>query len=535
MTASCCRGHKWWFVIIVTIVASLSFVVSGYDVGTTAVSPTRVFVNEWKEGDTAALENNRHLQYQPPAIYSSDNTYTVTTNKNWFQRMGDSFWSAFFGVLLCFGAPILLFWNEGRAVKRRKQIEYVAKHTKTNVTTNDSNNEGALVHVVGLAKPRQSVESGGEGSTLQDSVFGVPPYDSAKDLLVLQRRVEMMQWVEHSDSKTEKTAGGGSQTTTTYSYNKEWRHHPVDSFMFHHTGYQNPPMKYQGETFHCEGGAELKMDMATFRLSDQLHHKIPATEQYNTAVHGAPPPSSIKLVEGGSRYGSVSEGEPIWTDTSTLEFGSRPADVGTHRVTWAFSRPCKVSIIAQQWRNGLTEWTSPDGSFTCCRLQTGERTLGQMIEDMRLENHILTWLLRLIGFLLWGFALQSIAKPLEVIFDLGTIPFLHFEPGTIVAWLTGVVAFLIAFALSLIVIAIAWIFYRPLLGMTLLAIAMALFWFLPKPERDIDSAEGGSGVAASISTSSCPGGSLVGCTNICRDLMDAAYKICIESCVEKCA
>jgi hypothetical protein len=68
-------------------------------------------------------------------------------------------------------------------------------------------------------------------------------------------------------------------------------------------------------------------------------------------------------------------------------------------------------------------------------------------------------------------------KPLSVFADV--IPLL----GSVVGAGAGVIAFLLAAAGSLITISIAWIFYRPLLGIGLLALAGVALFFLFKRSR----------------------------------------------------
>ena len=66
-----------------------------------------------------------------------------------------------------------------------------------------------------------------------------------------------------------------------------------------------------------------------------------------------------------------------------------------------------------------------------------------------------------IGFML-------IAKPLAVLGDI--VPFI----GTLIGFGTGLLAFVMAGVLSLVTVAIAWIAYRPMLGVALIALAIAL-------------------------------------------------------------
>ncbi|MCI5166345.1 MAG: hypothetical protein D3903_09665, partial [Candidatus Electrothrix sp. GM3_4] len=84
------------------------------------------------------------------------------------------------------------------------------------------------------------------------------------------------------------------------------------------------------------------------------------------------------------------------------------------------------------------------------------------------DNTILTWALRAAGFILMMIGLSMIFKVFSVLADV--LPFL----GSIVEAGTGFIAFLLSAVLSLITIAVAWIVFRPLLGIILLVIAVGL-------------------------------------------------------------
>ena len=70
------------------------------------------------------------------------------------------------------------------------------------------------------------------------------------------------------------------------------------------------------------------------------------------------------------------------------------------------------------------------------------------------------------------FGFSAIFRPLSVIADVLPIA------GTIVGAGTGLVALLLTIPISLVIIAIAWIFYRPLVGIPLVIVAIAGFVFL---------------------------------------------------------
>jgi hypothetical protein len=130
-------------------------------------------------------------------------------------------------------------------------------------------------------------------------------------------------------------------------------------------------------------------------------------------------------------------------------------------------KPAVVSIIARQLGDTFESWTSSNGQkFE--RLMMGEISAENMVVEMEAENARLTWILRLVGFLLMAFGIGLVMNPLSVFADV--IPFLGSLLGAGIALFAGV----IALGLSLTTIALAWIAYRPLLGIGLLVVAVAL-------------------------------------------------------------
>ena len=95
-----------------------------------------------------------------------------------------------------------------------------------------------------------------------------------------------------------------------------------------------------------------------------------------------------------------------------------------------------------------------------------------MFAAARRNNALMTWLLRLVGFLMMYFGLSMVFRPLSVLGDV--LPIL----GDIIGLGTGFVAGTIALVCSLVTIAIAWLFYRPVLAVILIAVAGFFVWKL---------------------------------------------------------
>ena len=103
-------------------------------------------------------------------------------------------------------------------------------------------------------------------------------------------------------------------------------------------------------------------------------------------------------------------------------------------------------------------------------LVMGKQSIEEIFDAENMSNTILTWVLRLLGIVLVIAGLRGIFGIIETL--LKVVPFI----ANIVGWGVGLVCTVVGIVWSLLVIAIAWIFYRPVLGIILLVIAGLLIW-----------------------------------------------------------
>ena len=141
------------------------------------------------------------------------------------------------------------------------------------------------------------------------------------------------------------------------------------------------------------------------------------------------------------------------------------------RVTFSGTPISDVSVMAKQKGETFEPFvTQQDTQLNM--LSMGNVSPEIMIKQAEAANAQLTWILRGVGSGMMFLGFVFILKPLSVLADV--IPFL----GSLVGAGTGFVAFLLAAFGSLTTIAIAWIFYRPLLGIALLSVAAAALFML---------------------------------------------------------
>ena len=361
--------------------------------------------------------------------------------------MGGAIKGIFVGILMFFGSFILLFWNEGRAVKTYKALLEGSKSviSVSNVDSVDSANDNKLIHIFGSAEPKE---------TLTDDDFKI-----SQQAIRLSRNVEMYQWKETEHKETKKKVGGGTQTTTSYSYAKGWNSGRQNSEDFHESaGHENPIPKFKSMSLSAK-----EVDIGAFRLSPSLISKIGGSTQFviekDHMLKLDPAVSKQMLIHDGGFYVSGSDTPP---DPASPK-------IGDLRIKFNYVQPTEVSLVSQQVGNSFQAYTASNGRKIEL-LQTGKHTADQMFDKAQADNVTFTWILRLVGFVVMAFGVMLVLSPITVAFDV--IPILgNFAQGVIF-----IVAALIAGFFSLLTIGIAWLFYRPLLAIALFAVAAVLIF-----------------------------------------------------------
>lgn len=372
----------------------------------------------------------------------SQDRFTVTSSTGWFGRIGESIKGVLFGLLLIVAAFPVLFLNEGRAVKTRKTLDEGAKTVITVPAESiGAEHDGKLVYLTGKAEAEGSLED--------------PQFKVSAEALRLRREVEFYQWAEDSKSETKKKLGGGEETVTTYTYAKEWSDKPIDSSKFEvRDGHENPKPALKGGSWDAD-----PITVGAFTLSPALIGQIGNFTELRAG-------EAVELPEEMS-------GKKLHRESGGFYLGENPASpaVGDMRVTHEAAMPGTVSVIARQSGDGLGPFTAKAGG-TIEMLETGSQSAEAMFATAHASNKMLTWGLRVLGMFLMFFGFNLLFRPLSVFADVLPIA------GNIVGAGTGFIAFLLTLVISFSVIAVAWIFYRPLVGIPLILVAVAAAVFL---------------------------------------------------------
>ncbi len=157
-------------------------------------------------------------------------------------------------------------------------------------------------------------------------------------------------------------------------------------------------------------------------------------------------------------------------------FGADPnaPQIGDVRVTFEIvEAPRPASVVSQQNGDSFVPYQAKTGAVEL--LSNKIDTAEAMFAQAKRGNATTGWILRLVGFAMMFFGFGAIFKPLDVLADI--VPFL----GSLVALGTGLVSFALALCGSLTTIAVAWLWFRPLIAVPLLVAAVgSLVWLFAK-------------------------------------------------------
>ncbi len=364
-------------------------------------------------------------------------SHTETTYTSWFERIKNALIGAVIGLVFLIGCIWLLVWNEGRAIQTYRALsEGASQVVSVDGSTIDPANEGKLVHISGTVKSDQ---------VPRDSQFGV----IADGAVGLSRKVEMYQWVEMSESQSKKTLGGGEETTTSYTYNREWRSDVVDSSRFKQpSDHQNPTSMPDGTTF-------------TAKTAHVGAFSVPGKD-----IAGIGDYSRLALTDGDVERiaAQIGAGRPARRSVEGTYIGQNEnlPDVGDLKIAYQRIDVETASIVGKQSHGALSsyETTNHRNIFLTA---DGDVDASQMFKSAESENTIITWLVRAGGLIGLFVSFKLMFGLLPILGDL--IPFI----GSIIGFGTSIVAFVLTLLVGPVVIAIGWFAYRPLLSVGIIA------------------------------------------------------------------
>lgn len=366
---------------------------------------------------------------------------TEIQRTGWLTRVGRSVTGAVIGLAMIVGAGVLLFWNEGRAIETAQSLtEGAAVVREVDPAKLDPAHDGKLVYVAGPIVV---------GSSISDVDFGI-----LSNGLRLVRKVEMYQWTEEQQTETHKKLGGAEERITTWRYARKWMDQAVDSSKFHERpGHANPAMPY-----HERNLLAPKPRIGAFGLPDNLVSSFGTAQPLPVGDDRAVP------LERRLR-------KPVRVVDGVLYIANDPAQpvVGDVRISYGEVPLAQASVIARQSPIGLGPYKTHAGG-TVELIVPGRVPSADMFKSAQEENETLTWLIRAGGCVLMFIGFGLFLAPLGVLGDL--IPIV----GDVVRAGAGVVGLLFTAVVAPLIIAIAWLWYRPVVAISVVVIGALFAW-----------------------------------------------------------
>ncbi len=423
--------------------------------------------------------------------------YQETKTTGYGTRLSNSVKGIGTGFVLLIAGTVFLWRNEGRAVKTARMLEEAqgaAVHVE-NVATIDDSLDGQLIHATAMITTTDS---------LTDDTFGVGVV-----AVKLDRKVEYYQWVENSDTKTVDKVGGKQEEVTTYTYKQKWVNKPVNSQDFKDEAYRGKNVAYM--TTESESFVAKDVKFGAYQLPENLIRSISGSEplelsftdaqietwnkalnqqkkteeiaepsvQTTAAVADSTATDSVKVATTAVKAVTEDVVNYVHIDKNVLYLGKNQATpaIGDMRVTFTKVLPGEASVIAKVKGSSLDSYTAKNGKSLSV-LTMGSVDMDQMFQNEHSSNSMWTWIFRLVGMFLVIFGLKGIFNILVTL--LKVLPFL----SDIVGLGVGLICNVLGFVWSLLVIAIAWLFYRPIVAGGILVVVIAGIIFLVKRGHD---------------------------------------------------
>jgi hypothetical protein len=421
----------------------------------------------------------------------TDRAFTEVTEVGFFGKLKNSCGGAVIGMILFFASFVLLVWNEGRYVKRSRDIDegrdvVVALENLEELQSHSAMYDRKLVYITGDLSTNDG---------LYDPIFGVGvlpdttndqniSQSSSSDLnapLKLSRSVQMYQWIESSTTRKEKTSNGGERTITEYSYSQDWSSFLIDSSTFREQSSERiNPSVFPFDQASWVAEPILLNDY--FALQDAAVERLIWYEPYTVSLTDVPDNTLAKWL---SAYGTNGFYYSVMNSTSS---NSNPS-VGDTRVTFSQVPPSKVSIIAafSSSGDGLGTYTTKGGR-PFLLLEQGIYTEEELFTQADEENKALAWALRFLGFILMVVSILLILQPMAEAVDI--IPFVgDYMQGGMESCIFPTIAILISLPLTLFTVAVAWLAYRPAWSIPILIVTVGIIaWLYFRTKKVIDGA-----------------------------------------------
>jgi len=235
----------------------------------------------------------------------------------------------------------------------------------------------------------------------------------------------------------------------TYSYDTDWYEYHIDSSNFANTlGHHNPHLDEWPLNSSSIGNSRVKIGgyLLGTDIKKMFTTFTPFTSDTRPKIDGV-------RIYAGLYYHSANLWQP---------------EVGDYRVQFSYSGRAgdEFTVVGRQAGREVRPYKT-EGGEELLILQEGIRSPAEVFRTEQNNNRTQTWLYRLGGWLAMFLGLTLLSQVLELALDL--VPRLR----QVLALQIGSLPFSVSLTLTLGIIGLGWLLFRPLLGLALLLLAAA--------------------------------------------------------------
>ncbi|EGR29091.1 transmembrane protein 43, putative [Ichthyophthirius multifiliis] len=389
-----------------------------------------------------------------------------------------------FGILIFISAFPLLWYNE-RGYAKTKQFlkKWLKKCIQIDSMQIDPQFENVLVFTQGETKTND---------ILIDGDFNI----QINNCIKIKRKCQIYCWQEYKHSRRISN----NYEEIYYTHNIDWRNEFIDSQYFHENiGHQNYKQDwlYDSKVIYAPN-----VFFGTFKLSEKQKEMCENSEIIRMNQQQYQGHKQIQIIQDYIYFRKI----------------PNQNSCGDFRVQFTKCTCGESTIIAKQHQNTFEVFHPGDynegdthfGDAQCCSCCFSIcefcRFLNQAVDEINWikEKHISkeeffneklqsqefkTWLIRLCGYLLLVFGIFLMLSPIYKL--LYWFPFVGKFLGTIGSLICLLVGLIVAIPPAIIVIGLAWLFYRKEIGIPLLTIAIGfIIYFIVSYQKDYKGDKG---------------------------------------------
>ncbi|GEM_PF-638601 len=361
--------------------------------------------------------------------------------KSFGSKILSSFVTAIIGLVVFLGSFVVLYINEGR-----EDLGKVASAASEVTQEGHSLDKGTLIGVKG---------------SITASAYAGDTYLAQGEYVYIARTVEMYAYIEEEHRESKDNLGGSTTTTTTYSYKKEWTLSPRQTSTF------------QGDANELPGSIPADYNQKIASMPEQAHEQGEQlkmgryTLMDNVEFSGS---KQLKLTQDKINAEAL---EHYALTSSYLFLGDEgisptSARLGDYRISYLVIDSSDIGILlGAADGDSISAFITPK-EHQLYRFFAGAGSLSEAVQILTQEHKTVTWILRLVGFLMMFLGLIAMTGPITKF--LSVVPVFSKISG----FIFGVIAFFVSLVLTTVIVVISMVLHNFFLALGVAAILIAV-------------------------------------------------------------